>query len=500
MTEKETKKPKKTHGFAFLAAVFAVIATAVVVLLNLMVSKLGIIWDMSPGKMYKLTDQTKKYLNSVDKTVNMYFLFDMDLLSTDTDSMPLYNALKEYSEFGCINFVSFDPEKDPDKTKELQEMGFTVGQGDIIVECEGRAKHIDASSMFETHTSQSSISSVYFSGENIITGAIESVVTGKEVKMYFLSGHGEKSLDTDYTILKTTLAAHNYIAESLDLLTRDSVPEDAAMIIVAAPRNDISDTELATLNKYLDNGGNICFWMSPNDAAVDYTNLESILKDYGIMMDYDIVNETDDELHAPNTYTTFLCSIVAAEQTDSIDLTSALREYTSNGDVPVMTDTRSFAPIYNEGNNMENVTVGSLLQTVDRVGDGSSTAVGEPCGGEKPRDRITDCVLDLSMFATDRARQNSKIMVMGNAEFMDDENFNNALSTITKALQLTVFSWMYDSDQDLNFGIASKQRSFDEMQLSTQSKATGVNVLFIAVPIGVGLIGGIVWLRRRYSE
>ncbi len=503
MAQKETNKPKKARSFTAAAIVFGAIALAIVILINLMVSRINVVWDMTPTGIYKLTDSTTNYLESLDKKVNFYFLFDMDLLSTDTESMPLYNAMKEYSSFDCINFSAFDPDDDPDKVKELQEMGYSISQGDIVIECEGRSKHIPANTMFETHTTgdgTKTASTVYFTGENIITGAIEAVVSGKEIKVYFLTGHGEKAIDTDYTILKKNLAARNYIAEPLDLTVKDSVPEDAAIVIAAAPKSDISSNELTALNSYLDNGGNICFWMSPNEDAVDYTNIESILKDFSLSMDYDRVNETDPDLYVPNDPTSFRCSIVVADDTTKIDLTSGLKQFVDQGAVPVMTNSRSFSQIYNEGVSSENIFAGSLLQTIDRVGDGSSTAVGEPLGGAKPRDRISDVVLDLAMYSTDKQRSDAKIMVMGNAEFLDDENIYQAYMTIPVNLQLSVFSWMYDSDQALDFGIAGKERTFDEMNIASASDANVINVIFIAVPIVVGLIGGAVWLRRRYSE
>ncbi|MCR5142963.1 MAG: GldG family protein [Ruminococcus sp.] len=503
MAQKETNKPKKARSFTAAAVVFGAIALAIVILINLMVSRINVVWDMTPTGIYKLTDSTTNYLESLDKKVNFYFLFDMDLLSTDTESMPLYNAMKEYSSYDCINFSAFDPDDDPDKVKELQEMGYSISQGDIVIECEGRSKHIPANTMFETHTTgdgTKTASTVYFTGENIITGAIEAVVSGKEIKVYFLTGHGEKAIDTDYTILKKNLAARNYIAEPLDLTVKDSVPEDAAIVIAAAPKSDISSNELTALNSYLDNGGNICFWMSPNEDAVDYTNIESILKDFSLSMDYDRVNETDPDLYVPNDPTSFRCSIVVADDTTKIDLTSGLKQFVDQGAVPVMTNSRSFSQIYNEGVSSENIFAGSLLQTIDRVGDGSSTAVGEPLGGAKPRDRISDVVLDLAMYSTDKQRSDAKIMVMGNAEFLDDENIYQAYMTIPVNLQLSVFSWMYDSDQALDFGIAGKERTFDEMNIASASDANVVNVIFIAVPIVVGLIGGAVWLRRRYSE
>ena len=59
---------------------------------------------------------------------------------------------------------------------------------------------------------------------------------------------------------------------------------------------------------------------------------------------------------------------------------------------------------------------------------------------------------------------------------------------------------MYDSELALDFGIGGKERTFDEMSIESASKATLTNIIFIAVPVVVGLIGGAVWLKRRYTE
>ena len=81
-------------------------------------------------------------------------------------------------------------------------------------------------------------------------------------------------------------------------------------------------------------------------------------------------------------------------------------------------------------------------------------------GGSKPRDRITDVVLDLAMYSTDSSRAGAKIMVMGNGDFLDDDNIYQAYMTIPVNLQLSVFSWMDDSDKALDFGIAGKERTY----------------------------------------
>lgn len=505
MAQKENTKPKKSRGFTAVALIFAAISLAIVVFINLMVSRLNITWDLTPNKIYKLTDSTTDYLKSVDKKVNFYFLQDMDELSTERDVMPLYNAMNEYSSFDCINFMAFNPDDNPDKTKELQEYGFKLSSGDIVVECEGRTKRIPAYTMFNTVNNTSkdgkqSTSALYFNGENIITGAIEAVVTGRETKIYFLTGHGEKSVDKDYSKLKKDLAARNYIAETLDLTRMESVPDDAVIIIVAAPQSDILDNELKALNDYLDRGGNICFWMSPNEAELDYVNIDSLLKEYNISMDYDYVEETDPDLYSPNDHTSFYCSIVVADETTKIDITSGLRQFTEQNIKPAMIYTRSFDLLYGEGDNSTHVFAGGLLETVDKVGDRSSTAIGKPFGGAKPRQTLGNNVLELAVYSTDTQRADSKVMAIGNAEFIDDENYEQVYSIIPVNLQLSVFSWMYDSEQALDFGIGGKEQTLDEMSIESASKATVTNIIFIAVPVVVGLIGGGVWLKRRYTE
>ena len=77
-----------------------------------------------------------------------------------------------------------------------------------------------------------------------------------------------------------------------------------------SPQSDISKDELRKLNDYLDQGGNVCFWMSPNDAEIQYTNIESILESFSLRMDYDIVAETDSSLHISGDPYTFRCSVV----------------------------------------------------------------------------------------------------------------------------------------------------------------------------------------------
>ncbi len=494
----------KNRKFTLYALILAVLAFAITIPLNLLASRLDIQWDMTPTKIYNLTDTTKDYLSSLDKQVDFYFLLDMDLLSTDMNSMELYHTLEQYASYDCINFVSFDPDDEPTLTKKLMDLGYTLSEGDMVISCDGRSKHIEASSMYSTQYSTDDsgnmiADSAFFNGENIITGAIEAVASGRDTKVFFLTGHGERQIDTDYTKLKMNLSNRNYDLQELDLAAEEAVPEGTAFVILAAPQTDISKDELRKLNAYLDNGGNVCFWMSPNASETQYKNIESIMNSFGIAMDYDRVKETDSSIHVSDDPYTFRCTVVASE--DEVDLTYEIIEnYLNQGYSAYMSNTRSFYQTYSADET--SLKVGSLLQTMtstDDMGQDVSTAVGEAYGGKNSKNVKEGQILDLAMYSTSTMRNNAKIMVMGNADFIDDANLQEDYMIVPVSLMLSTFSWMYDSKLDLDMGIENKEQTYDSFFLNSEQAANTASIVFICVPFAVGLIGLGVWLKRRYS-
>ncbi len=528
MSEKPAKN-LKNRKFTAYAAIFAALALAIAIPLNLLANRLNVTWDMTPTKLYELTDTTTDYLAALDKPVKIYFLKELDELKDELAVMSLYRCLKEYDSYENIELIDFDPDSDPSLVQQLQDYGYTLTEGDIVVECEGRTKHVPALNMYLNNVSEDDngneiVNSSYFTGENYITGAIDAVVSGRDTVIYFLTGHGEKSLSSDYSTLAGNLSDRNYLTNTLDLSTQDSVPDNAAMVILAAPQYDLSNDETRKLNNYLDNGGNVCFWMSPNKETTRYTNIESIMGDFGIAMDYDIVRETSSDLYfdEEDPYT-FRVSLVAAdEESGEIDITSGLADLVNSGIRPIMSDTRSFYMLDQPADT--SLKYGSLMQTAanttDDFGNRASTAVGEKYGYIDPDAEenmkevqvgdttirnvvVNNTVLDLAMYSTSTLRSDAKIMVMGNAEFIDDatmqDDTKNSQMIIPVNLMLAVFSWMYDSDLDIDMHIDDKENRHDSMEFASENDANATAVVLAVVPAAVGLIGLGVWLKRRVS-
>jgi hypothetical protein len=241
--------------------------------------------------------------------------------------------------------------------------------------------------------------------------------------------------------------------------------------------------------------------MSPNKAEIRYKNIESILEDYGLGMDYDIVYETDSDLHVSDVPYTYQVSIVASDEDYGTNLTDELVDMTDSGYYAFMSNSRSF---YQYSSSTDtSLQIESLLQTVsttDELGNSVSTAVGKVYGGtDDDAEDITGVPLDLAMYSTSTSRGDSKVVVFGNAEFIDDDNVSQDYMIIPVYLMLTTITWMYNSDLDMDMGIADKERDYDSLVLNSESIANTVAIVFIAVPTLVALSGTIVWLKRRYS-
>ncbi len=486
----EIKKSKKNVKFTTIAWIMAVILLVIIIPINILVSVFNVQLDLTQSHMFSLTDTTKDYLSNLDEKVDFYFLIDMDEVRADDEFMSLTSMIDEYKEFECINFVDVDPDTNPEIKAELNPEGFfNFSKGDIVIRCGENVKTIKGTSLYTVnYDADGNQISESFNGENYITGAIKTVVEGKLPSVYFLTGHGEKSLANDYTQFDKNLRSANYIAKQLNLVTAEAVPDDAAIIVIASPKSDISDAEREKIEKFMDGGGNLSLLMSPNDEDFAYTNIEIIMAQYGIGMDYNLVSETDSSKHISGDKNKIIVNLVDTSTLDDeniTDLTSTLITETQSI-IPYMPASRSFYEI--QSSNRTNLTICPLIETYD-------SAIAKPYGGVEVDPDEFAGIAYLSAYSEDKTRNNSKLIVMGNAEFIDDENVSEEYVMVPVMLYLSSISWMYNSD--INIGIPPKINSSDYMTLKSKEDTTFMLVILNAAPVIVACAGILIWLKRR---
>ena len=476
------KKSLKTNGIAWLAALLLLLAA---IPLNMLASMLDIKWDMTPNSVYSLSKDMQEVLDSISEPIDMYFFHELEKFRLEVkpgddgyaQSAMIISTLDALNEHPKINFHSYDVDKNPDIVSEVDPSGeLGIGDYSMVLKKGDIVRNIPINEMIlygETN------GTAYYQGESLISGAIKFIESGQTPTVYFLKGHDEAPF-SDYALMQSKLKASNYTSKELDLSKEDKVPEDAVLIIMAAPKKDISDDEAEKLNAYADNGGCMSFWMSPNEATLEYDNIEEIMASYGLAMDYNKVYETSDSYYIDDKYKV-AAELIDVESGFNKELIEIYKDY-----YVIMPASRSF---YAANSEKEGLTVEPLIQTYD-------SAESEACGGTKLSPSLPKGYLYLAAKSEDASRNNSKLVVMGNAEFINDENLATTYTILTVQMYMTTVSWM-DPSMTADFTIFNKIQSYDFMEIYNRGTGNRILALIIAIPIVIVAIGVAVWLRRR---
>ena len=112
-----------------------------------------------------------------------------------------------------------------------------------------------------------------FSEQQFVTGIL--VATGvKQKRIYSLTGHGEASESRDFLtgaiheegfdLAFDGMARDNYTVVPLNLREFDKVPDDAAVLLIAGPKQDLDALEAQAVINYIKGGGSIIALLDPD--------------------------------------------------------------------------------------------------------------------------------------------------------------------------------------------------------------------------------------------
>lgn len=290
----------------------SVIVLAILIAINVLFSKLPSTmtnYDISSSRLYSITSATKVVVNNLEKDVTIYWIVQAD----EEDSV-IENLLNKYESLSShINVVKKNPDTYPTFTSSYTSED--VANNSLIVECNDKYRYIGYSDIYLTDVDYSTYSYTYsFDGEGALTSAISYVSSDDNPKVYYLKGHGESELPSEFS---KQISKMNIETESLSLLNIDEVPKDCDALILYAPSSDISDEEATMLKNYLNNGGKLFVSAGPVQEGT-LTNLYSILESYGVESVEGIVIESD------RNYYTFSQPYMVLPTLQSSDITTPL--------------------------------------------------------------------------------------------------------------------------------------------------------------------------------
>ncbi len=265
---------KITHKtkYAMTSAAFALTVAAVIVVLNLVVSavanRVNIEFDLTPNSIYSLTGDTKSFLETYDVDTTIYVMSS----SADSDSI-VSNILDKYvAASDCIEVKYINPSENPTFGRSYVATGESLEYDSIIIDGGERYKVYTLTELYSFDDEDGMLDGI--DAENQITSALKYIQNGSRAAAYFVTGHGEADLSGAMEYLDY----ENYEVSELDLA--DGLPEDAGLVVIAAPAEDYTAAEVAALREYLATGGSAFFIFDA--ASGDAPNLYALLAEYGI--------------------------------------------------------------------------------------------------------------------------------------------------------------------------------------------------------------------------
>ncbi len=220
--------------------------------------------DLTKAGNFTLSPQSQKILEAVHKPI-VIKAFYATAASDRSSAKDLLGTYHYYNSKITYQFI------DPDRRPEVARRYHIHTYGTLVLEGYGKQQTIETAN------------------EQNITNGIFKLISKGEKKIYFLIGHGEHPLDgvgkEGYSTVQSALKRDDYEVAKLNLLQRDQVPKDAAVVVIAGPRKPLFPQEIAALQAYVARGGKVIALVDPFSDG----GLTGFLKSYGLRLKNDIV-------------------------------------------------------------------------------------------------------------------------------------------------------------------------------------------------------------------
>ena len=420
--------------------------------------------------------------------------FSPSSLSTGAE---LYNdilaMLREY-QFNAHHYRDLvvervDPLRDPARARELQARYKFAGEENVlIIDYKDRSTVIPVPEMGEYDTAPTQYGDpprlVAFRGEQVLTSALISLVEpGSVKKAYFLQGHGEEMPGLPpLQLVGQNLKRQNIPVIPLSIQPGESIPADAALLVIAGAHFDLSPAELGTLSAYWKTGGHLLVLLDPTG---DTPELCSFLASAGI------APRNDRVLRLVNLGSAMgILRDVTGEFVPGSEVTARLLGL----NILFLGNTESLALDSNDGNR----NFRPLVQAVHGFRGYSDYANADGRGvhfdpqKDTPYPAVIAAMADLGGVRDDRVSVGaSRMIVVGNSEFLKDKFLaGTGLDFLSSAINTLV-------DRTRLTGTTPKVKEFFTLNLDELQLQVMALWCMLAVPLASALMGAIVLWRRK---
>lgn len=292
---------RKGFRSGLYATITSVLVIVAIVIVNLIVAASNVEKDLTTGGQKSLTENTKELLATVEDELTFYFLTQEGESLSWLD--PAFEMYMELYQDHCdkITFQTVDMLLNPKFAEQYTDQAVIQYSIIVVNEATGLSRFVSSDNMVLTeniidqYTFQYTSAVVGLDIEGQINSAIRYVTSGKQTKLYAVTGHEEWNLGTEGQKL---LEKANIGYNTLETMTVAEIPEDCDILFVANPRKDYTDTELQMLMDYADAGGNFLVLATKQDGL---NNFDRFLAYCGVQVENNVILEGDSKYHNPSS-------------------------------------------------------------------------------------------------------------------------------------------------------------------------------------------------------
>jgi ABC-2 type transport system permease protein len=487
--------PRRKWSIAFSVTLATVAVFALLVGINYLSSRHFFKrFYLSADTRVQLSPRTLSVLKMLTNDVNVTVYYDKE----DSLYGDIISLLREYQAHSRkLSVQSVDYLREPGAAAAMKakyNLGSATNKDFIIFDLNGRTTVVDGSWLATQRFEQSQSTNeagdpiislnrkrTAFNGEMLFTAKLFALTQGKPMNAYFLLGHGERSPhDTNDVQGCSKLAEifhRNYVnTETLNnLFGTNTVPLDCNLLVIDGPQGEFQEIELEKISQYLDQGGRL-FALFDNYSVEHNLGLEKVLAKWNVRVTHSTVHDPDYGIG--NGSAAF--SVAALTLHDvmkpvlGLQLEIVLPRPIERIKVPSM-----------NGADEPQVTELAFSSTNSVLGDNPSA---------ERRSYPLMVAVEKGVpkgVATERGA--TRMLIAGDSIFLGNQvidfrpNQDFADSAVNWLLERTTFLEGVGPRPITQYQLVLNQRQINAVK----------GLLLGAIPGGILLLGGLVWLRRR---
>lgn len=457
-------------------------------------------YDLTQRRRFSLSPETRSYLKNLSRPITIVATV------TDDAELPLevnglideYVHATETNSRGAIRKEIVNVYKNRRRAEELG----TEQAGVLLLLCGDKRNAVPVSTLYQVRKTDRGIEHTAFLGEQRITAAILEVSNPDRPHLYFLVGHGELQPDNvdparGLSALSSELKIRNFQVDTLELAVSRGVPPDASLLVAVAPLSGYTASEQETLRQYLSvNAGRLILLLAPG-LPISRLGLDDLLFDWGILVDDDLVCETDP------SYRTDDGDLIVRGLDGKHPITRSLID---NGLYLRFGFTRTVRPLPSRavGGGLSTVTLAATSPTawgdvgyqMNLPANFSNAKNIHPIRGIDKESRLGVLVASERVAPRDNSPfsvRAGRLVVFGSGDFVANQRLVNAGN---EAVFLNAVNWAVERDRQLSIPM----RPIERFQLAMS--AADLNrmhyALWFVLPGATAVLGLLVyWTRRK---